>query len=85
MPLLPCVDVEDIRQYNIDFGDYSYAGPVTRLTCVIIDTYPPTNDFYVDVDPDSLTEEVMSTLQEENTDFRDILFTEPSNALSDYY
>lgn len=29
LPLEPCVDVEDIWAYNIHYGDYSYAGPVT--------------------------------------------------------
>ena len=69
LPLQPCVDVEDIRQYNIDYGDYSYAGPITRLTCVIIDTYPPTNEFYLDVEAGEITEEVVNDLQEETTDF----------------
>lgn len=47
------------------------------------DTYPPVNDFYVDVE--SITEDEMNDLQEETVDFRDILFTEPKTAVSDYY
>lgn len=47
LPLEPCVDVSDIREYNRDDGEFSYAGPITRLFCVAIDSYPPANTFYV--------------------------------------
>lgn len=74
-PLLPCLSVSEIRQYNREQGEFSYAGPISQLFCVAYDHYPPANDFYVDIDSDSVDQQEINDILATSKDFSNQLFT----------
>ncbi len=80
-PLEPCLDVSDIRKYNIEQGEFSYAGPITQLLCVLVNQLPPANTFYIDITEVNDVENILAT----NENFGTNLFTSDTNAVKDYY
>ena len=83
LPFNDWLDSGDVKRYNVDLGEYSYAGPVTRLLWIFYNNYPPTNVFY-DTKTSVSNDEVTDLTNSEVT-FGTKLFTTESTASNDYY
>lgn len=76
LPLHPCVSNSNIRSYNIESGEYSYSGPMTRIFCVVHDFYPQANTFYTE--KATVQDQEISDLKAIAQNFATQIFTTPS-------
>ena len=83
MPFNDCLDDSDLKSYNTELGEFSYAGPITRLLCVYHNNYPPTNIFYDT--KTSVTNDEANELENSETTFGTKLFTSEVADPNDYY
>lgn len=65
------------------YGEYSYAGPLTRLFCIYFNNYPPTNTFYDS--KSSVSNDEANDIESSATTFGTNLFTSVQNEANNYY
>lgn len=83
LPLHDCLSNTDIRDYNLNYGGYSYAGPITRLLCIYFNSYPKSNTFY-DTKTTVSTDEI-SSIETNAQTFGTNMFTTIQTASNNYY
>lgn len=83
LPLHDCLSNTDIRDYNLQYGGYSYAGPITRLLCIYYNSYPNSNTFY-NTKTTVSTDEI-STIETNAATFGTSMFTSIQTAANNYY
>ncbi|CAI2362570.1 unnamed protein product [Moneuplotes crassus] len=83
LPLNDCVSDSNIKNYNRERGEYSYAGPLTRLFCIFFNNHPPSNKFFKT--KTSVTNDEVNDLDSSDVTFGTKLFTIDETPTNNYY
>ena len=83
LPFNDWVSSSKIKSYNREKGEYSYAGPLTRLFCIVFNNHPPSDTFYDE--KTAVSNDEAEVLERNDVTFGTKLFIDEANAENDYY